>query len=53
MFKIVIAEKIKAYREAQHLTQREFGERMGITPQAVYKWEKELSSIPTFPCCLL
>ena len=43
MFKILIAEKVKSYREEKHLTQREFGARMGITPQAVYKWEKELS----------
>ena len=41
--KILIAKKIKAYREENRITQLEFGKRMGVTPQAVYKWEKELS----------
>ena len=40
--KILIAEKIKEYREKQQISQREFGEQIGVTPQAVCKWEKEL-----------
>lgn len=40
--KILIAKKIKAYREQNQITQLEFGKRMGITPQAVCKWEKEI-----------
>lgn len=38
--KIVISEKIKEYRHANNITQSEFGRLIGVSPQAVYKWEK-------------
>lgn len=37
--KVAISEKIKAYREKHRISQREFGERIGVSPQAVCKWE--------------
>lgn len=40
--KILIAKKIKEFREQSQLSQLEFGKLMGVTPQAVCKWEKEL-----------
>jgi DNA-binding XRE family transcriptional regulator len=40
--KIVISEKIIEYRRANNITQREFGSIIGVSPQAVYKWEKEI-----------
>lgn len=40
--KIVISEKIKEYRRANNITQSEFGRLIGVSPQAVYKWEKEI-----------
>lgn len=36
---ITIANRIRAYRERYHLTQEEFGRRLGVSPQAVSKWE--------------
>ena len=41
--KILSAKKIKDFRDERQISQLEFGKRMGVTPQAVYKWEKELS----------
>ena len=41
--KISVAKRIKAYREEKQLTQLEFGNLLGVTPQAVSKWEKEIS----------
>ncbi|MBQ8393334.1 MAG: helix-turn-helix transcriptional regulator [Clostridia bacterium] len=40
MKKIIISEKIKNYRKANKLTQEEFGQIMGISAQAVSKWER-------------
>ena len=40
--KIVISEKIIEYRRANNITQSEFGRHIGVSPQAVYKWEKEI-----------
>lgn len=40
--KISISEKIKIYRTENNITQSEFGRLMGVSPQAVYKWEKEI-----------
>lgn len=37
---IIIHQKIKDYRKKHHLTQEAFGELLGITPQAVSKWER-------------
>lgn len=40
--KIRIGECILNYRKKHGLTQGEFGERLGVSPQAVSKWEREL-----------
>ena len=37
---IIIDQKIKDYRKSHKLTQMEFGEILGISPQAVSKWER-------------
>ena len=42
MKKIIICEKIKKYRKEKRLTQAEFGEILGVSAQAVSKWESEL-----------
>jgi len=42
MKKIIISEKIKIYRKERLLTQEEFGNILGVSAQAVSKWEKEL-----------
>ena len=36
---ILISEKIKIYRQKNELSQTDFGKLMGVTPQAVSKWE--------------
>ena len=40
--KIRIGECILNYRKKHGFTQGEFGERLGVSPQAVSKWEREL-----------
>ena len=40
--KIRIGECILNYRKAHGLTQSEFGELLGVSTQAVSKWEREL-----------
>ena len=40
MKKIVISEKIKHYRFEQKLTQQEFGRLVGVSAQAISKWER-------------
>ena len=37
---IIIDQKIRDYRKSHKLTQGEFGELLGISPQAVSKWER-------------
>ncbi len=34
---------IRAYRRAHSMSQTEFGELLGVTAQAVSKWERQLS----------
>ena len=41
MKKVLVSEKIKAYRQRNHLTQEEFGKLIGVSAQAVSKWERE------------
>lgn len=41
-FRITIADKIKTYRDANCLSQKEFGKLIGVSPQAVYKWEQSI-----------
>lgn len=40
--KISISERIKAYREEKGMSQAELGRLMGVSAQAVYKWERGL-----------
>lgn len=39
---IFIAKKIKEYRAVHELSQAEFGKLLGVSAQAVCKWENEL-----------
>lgn len=41
-YRVTIAEKIRAFRAEKGLTQKEFGHRIGVSAQAVSKWEKRL-----------
>ena len=42
MYDITIADRIKAYRKENKLTQKEFGKLIGVSAQAVYKWEQSV-----------
>lgn len=37
---LVLAEKVKFYRKAKHLTQEELAKRLYVTKMAVIRWEK-------------
>ena len=41
-YHITIADKIKIYRNEKHLSQKEFGKLIGVSAQAVHKWEKQV-----------
>ena len=43
-----IGEKINTLRKQRNMTQDELAEKMGVSSQAVSKWEKDLS-IPDMP----
>lgn len=40
--KIIIAEKIKKYRTVHNISQNDFGKLIGVSAQAVFKWENEV-----------
>lgn len=40
IYHVTIADKIKAYRNENDLSLKEFGDLIGVSPQAVYKWEQ-------------
>ncbi len=40
MKQILISEKIRAYRREHSLTQEEFGRLLGVSAQAISKWER-------------
>ena len=42
MKKIIVAEKIIEFRQKNNLTQGEFGKLLGISAQAISKWEREV-----------
>ena len=39
-YQITIADKIKAYRNENNLSLKEFGKLIGVSAQAVCKWEQ-------------
>ena len=41
MTKVIVSEKIKTYRREHGLTQEKFGELLGVSAQAISKWERE------------
>lgn len=41
-YHITIAEKIKEYRKENKLSQSEFGKMIGVSAQAVCKWEQNV-----------
>ncbi len=41
MKKVIVFEMIKQYRKKHHLTQEEFGKLLGVSAQAISKWERE------------
>ena len=40
MVKIIIRDKIRAYRHKKGLTQAAFGRLLGVSAQAISKWER-------------
>ncbi|MBP3334004.1 MAG: helix-turn-helix domain-containing protein [Clostridia bacterium] len=40
MKKIIISQKIKDYRKKNSLTQEDFGKLIGVSAQAISKWER-------------
>ena len=59
MKNIVVSEKIKKYRKENHLTQEELGMLLGVSAQAISKWERKecypditfLPDIASLLCC--
>ncbi len=41
--KLYLSENIKEYRLHNKMTQKEFGELLGVSPQAVSKWENKMA----------
>ena len=41
MNRINISHRLRSYRKQRGLTQEAFAELMGVSPQAVSKWERE------------
>jgi len=39
--KVIVSAKIKEYRREHGLTQEKFGELLGVSAQAISKWERE------------
>ena len=42
IYHIAIAERIKAYRRENNLSLKEFGKLIGVSAQAVCKWEQNV-----------
>ena len=38
-----ISDAIRAFRRERRMSQTEFGDLFGVSPQAVSKWEREIS----------
>ncbi len=43
VYRITIGKKVKEYREKNGLSQNVFGKIIGVSPQAVCKWELGMS----------
>ena len=41
-YQIKICDKVKAYRKNHKLSQADFGKLLGVSAQAVFKWEQEM-----------
>jgi DNA-binding XRE family transcriptional regulator len=41
MRKVILSNKIKDFRKRKQITQRELGEMLEVSSQAVSKWERE------------
>lgn len=41
MKRVIISNKIIKYRKEKGLTQKSFGELLGVSAQAISKWERE------------
>ena len=39
--RIIVSQKIKSFRYENRLTQEQFATRLGLSPQAISKWERE------------
>ena len=42
IYQIKICDKIKKYRKVHKVSQTEFGKMLGVSAQAVFKWEQEI-----------
>ena len=56
MDQTTIGKRIQTLRKRQGLTQEQLAERVGVSPQAVSKWETDnscpdISSCPNWPPC--
>ena len=56
-YHITIMDKIKTYRNENNLSLREFGKLIGVSAQAVYKWEQntcypDIIFLPHLACVL-
>ena len=57
MKKIIVAEKIIEFRRKNQLTQGEFGNLLGVSAQAISKWERgicypDITFLPTLAATL-
>ena len=39
--RIIVSQKIKTFRYENRLTQEQFATSLGLSPQAISKWERE------------
>ena len=42
IYRVTISERIKRSRKDNELSQSEFGKLVGVSAQAVYKWEQDI-----------